>query len=70
MRLGVLAFSILFAFLGYCTATDYYGVDHVIGVYVGLATGVLVLAFLSFWLMENDPQLRASEKFARKNRRW
>lgn len=68
MRLGLLAISLLFGTVVYAHITDNMGLEHSIGICAGLITGVLVLAFLSFWLMENDPQMRKAERWHRKNR--
>lgn len=69
MRLGILAFGLLFGVIAYGHVTDNMAMSHSTGVTVGLLVGVLVIAFLSFWLMENDDTLRNAEHFRRKHRR-
>ena len=69
MKLGVLAFSVMMGCIAYAHVTDNMRMPHDTGVTVGLLTSVLVLAFLSFWLMENDSALRKAAHFHSKYRR-
>ena len=68
MKLGVLVFSVLIGGIAYAHVTDNMRMPHDTGIAVGLLTGVLVLAALSFWLIENDHALRASDAWHRKHR--
>ena len=69
MKLGILAFGILFGAVAYAHVTDNMGLAHETGVAVGLLTGVLVIAGLACWLMENDSELRKSAHWKSKHRR-
>ncbi len=69
MKLGVLAFSVMMGVIAYAHVTDNMRLPHDTGVTVGLLTGVLALACLSFWLIENDTGIRDADRWHRKHRR-
>ena len=69
VKLGILAFGLLGGVVAYAHVTDNMRLSHETGIVVGLLTGVLVVAGLAFWLLENDDALRNASHWNSKHRR-